>query len=159
VTGRDPGRALDVGCGEGADAIWLASRGWLVVATDISSVALERAEQHARDSDPQAAERLEWRQADLFASPPDPGSFDLVSAQFIQLPPELRARFFGPLAESVRIGGPLLIVGLHPSDLHTAIHRPPMPEVFSTPEQIAALLTSAWQIEVSESRPAAGAHA
>src|SRR6266702_6994197 len=49
ATALPPGRALDVGCGEGADAIWLARRGWSVVAADISGVALERGRQHARD--------------------------------------------------------------------------------------------------------------
>ena len=65
VDGLVPGRALDVGCGEGADAIWLAQRGWHVVATDISSVAIGRAVEHAREPDPAASARIEWRQVDL----------------------------------------------------------------------------------------------
>jgi 2-polyprenyl-3-methyl-5-hydroxy-6-metoxy-1,4-benzoquinol methylase len=60
VTARPAGRALEAACGEGADAIWLARRGWTVVATDISGVALERAAQHARDTGPDAAARIEW---------------------------------------------------------------------------------------------------
>ncbi len=59
VAGLAPGRALDVGCGEGADAIWLARRGWDVVATDISGVALERAAQHVRDIDAAPSSRIE----------------------------------------------------------------------------------------------------
>src|SRR5207248_9407455 len=102
VAGLRPGRALDVGCGEGADAIWLAGQGWDVVAIDISSVALERGAGHAHDADPVAAARIEWRQADLLGDPPEPDAFDLVSAQFMQLPPEPRARLFGALAASVR---------------------------------------------------------
>src|SRR6516225_12215851 len=94
VTGRPPGRALDVGCGEGADAIWLAQAGWTVVGIDISGVALERGAQHASDADPAAAARIEWRKADLLAQPPERDSFDLVSAQFMQLPPEQRTRLF-----------------------------------------------------------------
>ena len=102
VAGRPPGRALDAGCGEGADAIWLARGAWEVVAVDISGVAVRRGEQHTRDTDPAAAERIEWRQADLLAQPPEPGSFDLVTAQFMQLPPEPRTRLFTALATAVR---------------------------------------------------------
>jgi SAM-dependent methyltransferase len=153
VTGRPPGRALDVGCGEGADAIWLARAGWTVVATDISAVALERAAQHARDTDPAAATRIEWRRADLLAGPPGPGSFDLVSAQFMQLPPDLRAPLFTALAAVVAGGGMLLIVGHHPSDLATGVPRPPMPELFYPPEEIAGLLDGAWTVQVCEARP------
>ncbi len=148
-----PGRALDAGCGEGADAIWLASRGWTVLATDISGVALDRAGQHARDTDPAAAARIEWRQADLRVSVPEPDAFDLVSAQFIQLPPELRSPLFGALAASVRAGGTLLIVGHHPSDLAAGVPRPQLPEVFYTPEEIAALLAGPWDVGVCEARP------
>jgi SAM-dependent methyltransferase len=153
VTGRTPGRALDAGCGEGADAIWLAVRGWTVVATDISGVALERAARHARDTAPDAAARIEWRQADLLSQPPEPGGFDLVSAQFLQLPPEERTRLFTALATAVRDGGMLLVAGHHPSDLATGVPRPPAPELFYSPGEIAGLLDGSWTVRACEARP------
>jgi SAM-dependent methyltransferase len=153
VAGLQPGRALDVGCGEGADAIWLARNGWEVVAVDISGVAIRRGEQHSRDTDQAAAERIEWRQADVLAEPPEPGSYDLVTAQFMQLPPEPRTRLFISLAAAIRPGGTLLIVGHHPSDIGTGVPRPPMPELFYCADEIAGLLDDAWQVDACEARP------
>lgn len=158
IAGRPPGRALDVGCGEGADAIWLARGGWEVVAADISGVALERGARHARDSGPDVPARIEWRHVDLLASPPEPESFDLVSAQFMQLPPEPRARLFTGLMASVRPGGTLLVVGHHLSDLAAGVRRPPMPELFYSPDEIAALLDDSWTVDAGTVRPRAASN-
>lgn len=156
VTGRAPGRALDAGCGEGADAIWLAGQGWTVVATDISGVALERAARHATQTDPAAAASITWVRTNLLDEPPEPEAFDLVSAQFMQLPPDPRAKLFGSLAAAVRDGGMLLVVGHHPSDLATGVPRPPMPELFYSPDDIAGLLDSSWTVDVCQARPRLG---
>ena len=80
TAGLTPGTALDLGCGEGADALWLAERGWTVTAVDVSAVALERAAGHAAASE--AGSSITWLQRDLEAWAPD-GQFDLVSAQFL----------------------------------------------------------------------------
>jgi SAM-dependent methyltransferase len=153
AAGQSPGLALDVGCGEGADAIWLAGAGWMVIGADISGIALERAAKHAAETDPAAAARIHWWQADLLTQAPEPGSFDLVSAQFMQLPPDRRVPLFTALAAAVREGGMLLIVGHHPSDLEAGVPRPPMPELFYPPEEIAGLLGDSWTVQACEARP------
>ncbi len=148
------GRALDAGCGEGADAIWLAERGWLVTAADISTVALDRGAAHARELSSELAERITWQQADLLSWSPPSQSYDLVSAQFMQLPAEPRAAFFGRIGTGVSTGGRLLVVGHSPADLSTTAARPPLPELFFTAAELAAGLDpSLWTILVSEARP------
>jgi len=148
VADMQPGTALDAGAGEGADAAWLASRGWRVTGTDISTVALQRA---ARE-----AERLgldiEWLHIDLTRKPA-PGRYDLVSAQFLHLPAATRRVLFSHLADAVIPGGTLLVVGHDPSDLNTTVPRPNMPEVFWTADEAAASLGDGWVIEVAEARP------
>jgi SAM-dependent methyltransferase len=154
VADLSPGLALDAGAGEGADAIWLACRGWDVLAVDISAVALQRAAGHAAERDDELAGRIEWRQADLTSSDPGDMSFDLVSAQYMQLPDPLRGAMFRRLAAAVAPGGTLLIVGHHPSDLHTTVPRPPLPEVYYSGDEVAALLhQSDWTVVTNAASP------
>jgi SAM-dependent methyltransferase len=149
-----PTTALDVGCGEGADAVWLAALGWQVTALDISRVALDRAAAHARAAGPEVAGRITWQQADLTEGVALTGTYGLVSAHFMQLPPPQRNALYRALAALVAGGGTLLIVGHHPSDLETAAHlRPHHPELMFTADEIAALLDPAeWQIVTAEAR-------
>jgi SAM-dependent methyltransferase len=102
------GRALDLGCGEGGDACWLAERGWTVVATDISDTALQRAAAEAEARG--LGDRIEFAQHDLSDSFPD-GTFDLISAQFLHsMIPLDRPRILRRAAGAVEPGGVLLIV-------------------------------------------------
>ncbi|SDT81261.1 bifunctional NAD(P)/FAD-dependent oxidoreductase/class I SAM-dependent methyltransferase [Actinoplanes derwentensis] len=145
------GRALDVGCGEGADAVWLAQRGWQVTAVDISTVALGRAAGHAEAAG--VAELVTVRHADLRHDEPGTG-YDLVSAQFMHGPPEMRRELYSRLAGAVAPGGLLLVVGHHPSDLATFVGRMHFPDMLFTPEEIAGLLTPGeWKIVTAEARP------
>ncbi|MCW2601358.1 MAG: SAM-dependent methyltransferase [Frankiales bacterium] len=145
-----PGTALDVGCGEGADALWLAARGWRVTGADISTVALGRA---AAQGESQGLE-VDWRHVDLLAEPPRAGEFDLVTAHFMQLPAADRAVLYEHLAAAVSPGGTLLLVGHHPSDMHTTMGRPHLHDMFFTPEQLVADLDpKAWEVLVAEARP------
>jgi SAM-dependent methyltransferase len=140
VADRPPGTALDAGCGEGADAIWLADRGWQVTAVDVSQLALERAAQHAEAAGADVAARITWQHADLLSWAPAAAGFDLVSSQYLHLPPALREVVYRRFAAAVRPGGMLLIVGHHPSDLQTTVPRPNLPELLFTAEQEAARL-------------------
>ena len=103
-----PGRALDLGCGEGGDAMWLAEHGWHVVAVDISETALQRA---AADADTRGlGDRIDFAQHDLSESFPV-GTFDLASAQFLHSMVDLdRPRILRQAVEAVAPGGLLLIV-------------------------------------------------
>lgn len=102
------GRALELGCGEGGDAVWLAEQGWQVTAVDISPTAIERGRVAAAERG--LAERIEWIAADLSNWAPD-GSFDLVTASFLQSPLELeRAGILRRAAQAVAPGGRLLLV-------------------------------------------------
>jgi thioredoxin reductase/SAM-dependent methyltransferase len=148
-----PGTALDVGSGEGADAVWLASRGWKVTGVDISQAALDQAAQHAAEAGVDAA----WLQADITAWDPAPARFDLVSAQYVHLPRPARDALYRRLAAAVRPGGTLLIVGHHPADLEVpTLRRPRLPHLMFTADEIASLLDpSAWDITSSApERPA-----
>ena len=101
-------RALDLGCGEGADAIWLAEQGWTVVAVDVSGTALSRARAAATSRG--VAEHIDFQQHDLTRSFPD-GTFDLVSAHFLHSTVEMdRSEILRRAAAAVAPGGALLIV-------------------------------------------------
>jgi SAM-dependent methyltransferase len=106
VTALTPGRALDVGCGEGADAIWLAQHGWTVTAIDVSDVAVGR----AREAAEQVGATVEWVCGDALETPFPAGSFDLVSMQYPALPRAAGETAVRTLLGRVRAGGLLLAV-------------------------------------------------
>ena len=149
-----PGAALDVGCGEGADAVWLAARGWQVTAVDFATTALERGAARAAAAGEEVAARIDWVRADVTSWTPEKGAFDLVSAQFMHLPTDQRRALFARLADAVRVGGRLLLVGHDFSDVAAGAHRPPEPDRFFTAAEVAAALDpEVWEVLVAEPRP------
>ncbi|MGW6528623.1 class I SAM-dependent methyltransferase [Streptomyces venezuelae] len=129
-----PGTALDLGCGAGGDAVWLARQGWHVTAVDISGTAVERLRERARDLG--VAERITAQQHDLAAGVPA-GRFDLVSAQYFHTPfPLLRTHVLRAAARSLRPGGLLLIVD-HGSTAPWSWNQDPDVH-HPTPEEVAA---------------------
>jgi len=106
-----PGRALDVGCGEGGDVLWLAGLGWQVTGLDWSEVALGRAAEHAAAAG--ATDRVEWVRGDVDSWVPPAGAYDLVAAHFLHPTAEQRGPLLARLTAAVSPGGTLLWVG-HP---------------------------------------------
>ncbi|MFW6599694.1 class I SAM-dependent methyltransferase [Propionibacteriaceae bacterium Y2011] len=104
-----PGKALDLGCGEGADAIWLATQGWIVTGVDISATATARARREAQRQQASAATRFVT--ADLARWEPDDGPYDLVTASFLHSPVPLpRIAILQRAAATVRAGGHLVVL-------------------------------------------------
>lgn len=142
VSGLPPGDALDLGCGNGGDARWLAGRGWTVTATDISAVAVNRL----------AGPRITAVRHDLRVSFPA-GEFDLVTAHYLQTPFELdRTTVLRTAAHALRPGGRLLVVD-HGSSAPWSWNQDPDAR-FPAPAEIAADLAldpAGWTVERADS--------
>ncbi len=102
-----PGRALDLACGEGRSALWLAERGWRVTAVDYSGVALEKAHRIAE----RRGVEVEWVLADLLDYEPEAGAFDLVLVLYLHVPADERPPLLAKAAAAVAPGGTFLLVG------------------------------------------------
>jgi thioredoxin reductase/SAM-dependent methyltransferase len=157
TSGLTPGRALDVGAGEGGDALWLAEQGWSVTASDISQLALARV---AAEVERRGA-RVECHHADTNALDAfEAGAFDLVSAQYASIPRTPDGRAVHNLLNAVAPGGTLLVVShdLEPmrAPIDTLAHSQAFdPDAYVRVDDFAAALASspAWDIEVHEKRP------
>ena len=149
ISGLAPGRALDVDCGEGADAIWLASQGWNVTGVDISQVALDRAASAASES----GVTVDWVCADFIANPPETGAYDLVSTHYPALPHSVDNEAIKALLTGVAPGGTLLVVGHALDDAEYARSHGFDPDDYVQPADVAASLDDGWTIEVDETRP------
>jgi len=131
-----PGRALDLACGSGRNAVWLAAQGWAVTGAEFSDVALEQ----ARGLAAERGVEVHWVEADLREWEPPAGEFDLVVALYLQLPAEQLAPIMERAAEAVAPGGTLLVVGHHSDNLERGSGGPKDIRVLFTPEQITASL-------------------
>lgn len=147
-----PGTALDLGCGEGGDVVWLARRGWVVTGIDISPTAVERAAAAADAAG--VGGRVEFVAADLTTLPA--GRYDLVTASFLHAPVGVelpRIAILKQAAERVAAGGHLLVTG------HAAF--PPWADVpaheheFASPQEEIELLGLGdhWEVLAAELRP------
>lgn len=131
VASLAPRRALDLGCGTGRNALWLARQGWRVTGVDASSVGLDMALRSARDS----GVDLDVVEADLLQYRPAPQAFDLVVVANIHLAPEHRTEFYARASAAVAPGGHLFVTGHHLDSLGRT--GPPDPQRLFTLEMVA----------------------
>lgn len=145
-----PGRALDVGCGEGADAIWLAQHGWDVTAVDVSTVALDRTAEHAIEAG--VDDHIEVGVHDVMADSPHlkRRGYDLVAVHFLHVPRRDFNRVYRHIAAAVAPGGRLLVVAHHPDDVETGVRPSHGPGLLFPPEQLVGALGDGWQVEVAD---------
>jgi SAM-dependent methyltransferase len=136
VAGVPPGRALDLACGAGRNAVWLARQGWRVTGVDFSDVALGKARALAAES----GVEVEWVQADVVRWEPPAMAFELVAVLYLQLAAGQRRLVLGRAAAAVASGGTLLVVGHDLQNLDGGFGGPRDPAVLLTPEQVAAEL-------------------
>ncbi len=145
--GMPPGRALDLACGEGRNAVWLAERGWRVTGVDFSGVGLEKAKALAEARGVKA----DWIIADLLDYRPEPQAFDLVIVFYLQLPAVQRTPILHQAAGAVAPGGTLLLVAHDSANLEHGHGGPQDPAVLYTAEDVApGLESSGLRIERAE---------
>ena len=129
-----PGRALDLGCGEGRNAVWLAEQGWQVTAVDFSEVGLDKARRLAANRNVQVS----WVLADVMDYRPQPPPYDLVLLCYLQLPALARRRVLACARDALALQGTLLYVGHDLSNLKHGWGGPQDPAVLCTPQDVVA---------------------
>jgi SAM-dependent methyltransferase len=137
-----PGFALDLACGQGRHAVWLARHGWRVTAVDFSRVALARAEELAREG----SVTCDWTVADLDEYEPVPEAYDLVVISYLHLPGNERRQVLAKAERALAPGGTLLLLGLDRANHEHGHGGPSNPAVLYDRADIVAALP-ALQVE------------
>ena len=145
------GRALDLAAGQGRNAIWLATRGWIVDAVDFSSVALTRASRVAESAPRSVRERLTWIHADVTKLATEP-NYDLVLMFYLHLPPDERRRAVSAAMSALKPDGILMILGHHSSNITDGVGGPQEPQILYTPEDLAADVGDRLTVTTAENR-------
>lgn len=150
VSGLSPGTALDVGCGEGGDVIWLARQGWRVTGADFSANGLARAARHAEEAG--VGDRTDWWQLDARTFTADGRSYDLVTTQFLHPPDGAMVEVTRRLSSAVAPGGHLLVVGHAPSEVFTHLTASQRKAMFLAADLLPGLPDS-FDVLVVKQRP------
>ncbi|AOW91719.1 SAM-dependent methyltransferase [Rhodococcus sp. WMMA185] len=151
VTSLPRGRALDLACGEGRNAHWLATRGWEVTALDFSAVALDRAVRVAAAAPRSVRERLDYRLADVTASDLG-GEYDLVLMIYLHLAPEERLQVVNRAICALKPDGILMILGHDTVNSTQGVGGPPDAEILYSPDDLVASFKGRLDIDVAERR-------
>jgi SAM-dependent methyltransferase len=126
------GTALDLGCGAGRHAVWLAEHGWRVTAVDFSAEALRQGRDRASDR----GSDIDWVEHDLRGYSPPPAAFDLVLVAYLHLPARERRAILASASAALAPGGTFLLVGHDLTNLGTGAPGPSSPGVLYTPEDV-----------------------
>lgn len=125
LEGHIPGDALDLGCGEGRNAMWLAEQGWAVTAVDFAENALAKARQEAAAVlAPADADRISWVQGDVLTYEMPTSAYDLVLSTYVHLPDYERREMLRNCVRALRPGGTLLVVGHDTTNLTEGVGGP-----------------------------------
>lgn len=148
-----PGRALDAGCGHGAETLWLAARGWQVTAVDFSAAALAHARSMAETAGAEINDRIDWVESDLATWAVEPGQYDLVVCSYVHVAGSV-TEMVARMANGAAPGGTLFLVGHRPIDPTTGARTAAANQVqVSVEAAVGALGDDEWELLVAEERP------
>ncbi len=148
-----PGRALDAGCGHGAETLWLAGHGWQVTAVDFAPAALRQGSSTAAALGLDRERRIEWVEGDLGLWAPAEQHYDLVISLYVHVAGSVE-EMVARLATGVAPGGTLLLVGHLPIDPTTGAETAAAGQVQVTVEAATAVLDAPqWDVLIAEERP------
>jgi len=137
LAGLPAGRALDLGAGEGRNAIWLAEHGWQVTAVDFSAVGLAKAAELAAG---RGVTGVRWVEADLREYQPGPAAYDLVLLAYVHLPPDEFGALLQRAASALAPGGTLLVVGHDVDNIAHGHGGPQDPRILHRVQDVVAAL-------------------
>ncbi len=153
VADLQPGRALDAGCGHGAETLWLAAHGWQVTAVDFSASALAQGQSMAESIGPEVSEGIAWTEGNLATWEATPGHFDLVVCLYVHVAGAVD-EMIKRLANGVAAGGTLLMVGHRPIGPATGTPTAASGQVQISVEAARGVLEPLhWELLVAQERP------
>jgi len=132
VRDMESGRALDVACGEGRNALWLAEGGWDATGVDFSPVGLDK----ARSIAARRGVEVEWIEADVLTWEPAVDAFDLIVVAYLQLPEDERRHVHRALVRGIAPGGTLLVIAHDRTNLIEGVGGPQTPHVLFSPDDV-----------------------